>query len=101
MLHYTSSWCSTRFHILDSDSSPLRRNESNRLTLGLSPDWNALKNVSAFKLEFRTLKDLIEGKKVLYSFDSFHVAMHLKLKVVISVNYILNIIKSKILLPQS
>jgi hypothetical protein len=41
----------------------LRRNESNRLKLGLSPDWNALKNVSAFKLEFRTLKHLIEGKK--------------------------------------
>jgi hypothetical protein len=52
-------------------------------------------------LEFRTLKHLIEGKKVLYSFESFRVAMHLILKVLTSVNYILNIIKGKILLPQS
>ena len=101
MLHYTSSWCSTRSHILDSDSSPLRRNESNRQRLGLSPDWNALKNISAFKLEFRTLKDLIEGQIGLYSFDTLHVVMHLKLKVLISVNYILHITKSKILLPQA
>ena len=42
----------------------------------------------------------MEEKKVFYSFDSFHVVMHQILKVLISFNYILNIIKSKIFLPQ-
>ncbi|SEH66499.1 hypothetical protein BAZSYMA_ACONTIG26396_1 [Bathymodiolus azoricus thioautotrophic gill symbiont] len=36
-----------------------------------------------------------------YSFDSFHVVMHQVLKVPISVDYILSIIKSNIPLPQT
>ena len=63
MLHYTSCWCSPKSHILDSDNSPLRRNEPNRGKLALSPDWNAYKNDSAFKLEFKSSKHLIEEKK--------------------------------------
>ena len=30
MLYYNSSGCSTRSHILNADSSPLRRNETNQ-----------------------------------------------------------------------
>jgi hypothetical protein len=40
-------------------------------------------------------------KKVFYSIDSFHVAMHKVLNVLISVDCIININKSKILLLQS
>ena len=58
-------------------------------------------SVSGFKLEFKTSKQLLKEKNVLYLFDSFRVAMQQILKVLISVNYILNIIKSKIFLPQS
>ena len=54
ILYDTSSWCSTRFYIHYTGSSPLRRNESNRQKLGLSSDWNACNNSSAFKLEFKT-----------------------------------------------
>jgi len=38
---------------------------------------------------------------VFYSFDSFHVAMHQVLNALISVDYILSIIKGKILLLQA
>jgi hypothetical protein len=34
ILYYISSWFSTRFLILETDSSPLRRNELNRQKLG-------------------------------------------------------------------
>jgi len=40
MLHNTSSWCSIRSHILDTDSSTLKRNESNRQNVELCSDWN-------------------------------------------------------------
>ena len=30
MLHFTSFWCSTKSHILDTESLPLRRNETNQ-----------------------------------------------------------------------
>ena len=40
-------------------------------------------------------------KKVFYSIDSFHVAMHQVLNVLISVDCIININKSKIILLQS
>ena len=89
-LHYTSSWCSIKSHILDTDSSEMRRNESNRQTLGISP------NVSALEFEFKTSKHLFEEKNVFYSFDSIQIV-----RVLISVDYILHIIKSKILLPPS
>jgi len=49
------------------------------------------------KLEFKTCLK----KKVFYSFDSFHVAMHQMLKELISGSHILNIIQSKILLLQA
>ena len=58
-------------------------------------------SVSAFKLESKTSKQLLKEQNVLYLFDSFRVAMQQILKVLISVNYILNIIKSKIFLPQA
>jgi hypothetical protein len=40
-------------------------------------------------------------KKVLYPFDPFHVGMHQILNVLISANYVLNIIKGKNLLLQA
>jgi hypothetical protein len=43
---------------------------------------------------------LFEEKKVFYSFDSFHVVMHQILRKLISVDYILYIIKCKMPLPQ-
>jgi hypothetical protein len=100
ILYHISSWFSTRFHILETDSAALRRNESNRQTLGLCSELNGLRNVSAFEFELKTSKQLFEEKKVFYSFDSFHVVMHQILRKLISVDYILYIIKCKMPLPQ-
>ena len=99
MLYY-SFGCSTRSHILNADSSPLRRNESNRQKLGLYP-IEMLKTISLLlNWNLKHLHTCLK-KKVFYSFDSFHAAMHQVLIVLISVDYILNIIKSKIPLLQA
>jgi hypothetical protein len=92
ILYHISSWFSTRFHILEADSAALRRDESNRQKLGLCSEWNGLRNVSACEFELKTFKQLFE--------DSFHVVMHQILRKLISVDYILYIIKCKIILPQ-
>jgi hypothetical protein len=47
-------------------------------------------------LNLKHLSTCLKIKKVFYSFDSFHVVMHQILRMLISVDYILNIIKSKI-----
>ena len=100
ILYHISFWFSTRFHILEADSAALRTNESNRQKFGLCSEWNGLRNVSAFEFELKTSKQLFEEKKVFYSLDSLQVVMHQILRKLISVNYILYIIKCKILLPQ-
>jgi hypothetical protein len=92
--------CSTRSHILTADSSPLRRNELHRQKLGLDP-IEMLKTISLFlNWNLKHLNTCLK-KKVFYSFDSFHVAMHQVLNLLISVDYILNSITSKILLLQA
>jgi len=49
-------------------------------------------------LNLKHLNSCWKRTRMLYSFDSFHVVMHQISRVLISVDYILNIIKSKILL---